>query len=208
MRYRLLGRTGLKVSELCLGTMTFGTKFFNIAAVDQAGANEMVARSIGAGVNFFDTADVYSYGESEEILGRALKESGARRDSLVVATKVRGAMSEEAMQGTGDPNNVGLSRQHIFASCEASLKRLGTDYIDLYQVHGWDALTPVEETLRALDDLVRQGKVRYLGCSNWTARHLAKSLGLSAARGLTASPSPAAAGVSSSSLSHTLATNL
>ena len=183
MRYRLLGRTGLKVSELCLGTMTFGTKFFNIAEVDQAGANWMVARSLEAGVNFFDTADVYSYGESEEILGRALKESGARRDALVVATKVRGAMSEQAMQGTGDPNNVGLSRQHIFASCEASLKRLGTDYIDLYQVHGWDALTPVEETLRALDDLVRQGKVRYLGCSNWTARHLMKSLGLSAARG-------------------------
>ncbi|MDQ3920384.1 MAG: aldo/keto reductase [Acidobacteriota bacterium] len=183
MRYRLLGRTGLKVSELCLGTMTFGTKFFNIAEVDQEGANWMVARSLEAGVNFFDTADVYSYGESEEILGRALKESGARRDSVVVATKVRGAMSEQAMQGTGDPNNVGLSRQHIFASCEASLRRLGTDYIDLYQVHGWDALTPVEETLRALDDLVRQGKVRYLGCSNWTARHLMKSLGLSAARG-------------------------
>ena len=181
MEYRLLGRTGLKVSELCLGTMTFGTKFFNIAAVEQAGASEMVARALEAGVNFFDTADVYSYGEAEEILGRAVKESGARRESVIIATKVRGAMSEEAMQGSGDPNNVGLSRQHIFASCEASLKRLGTDYIDLYQVHGWDALTPVEETMRALDDLVRQGKVRYLGCSNWTARHLAKSLGLSAA---------------------------
>ena len=180
MKYNLLGRTGLKVSELCLGTMTFGAKFFNIAEVDQAGANEMVARSLEAGINFFDTADVYSYGESEEILGRAIEESGARRDAVVIATKVRGAMSEPATQGTGDPNNVGLSRQHIFASCEASLRRLGTDYIDLYQVHGWDALTPIEETMRALDDLVRQGKVRYLGCSNWTARHLMKSLGLAA----------------------------
>jgi aryl-alcohol dehydrogenase-like predicted oxidoreductase len=163
--------------------MTFGSKFFTIATVDQEGAGRMVARAIEAGVNFFDTANVYSYGESEEILGRAIKGAGVARESVVIATKVRGAMSEGATQGTGDVNNVGLSRKHIMESCEASLRRLGTDYIDLYQVHGWDALTPVEETLRALDDLVRQGKVRYLGCSNWTARHLMKALGLAEARG-------------------------
>jgi aryl-alcohol dehydrogenase-like predicted oxidoreductase len=183
MEYRRLGNTGLRVSELCLGTMTFGSKFFNIAAVDQAGAGRMVRRALEAGVNFFDTANVYSYGESEEILGRAFKEAGAARESLVVATKVRGAMSEASIEGTGDVNNVGLSRKHIFEACEASLRRLGTDYVDLYQVHGWDALTPVEETLRALDDLVRQGKVRYLGCSNWTARHLSKALALAEGRG-------------------------
>ncbi len=176
MNYRQLGKTGLKVSELCLGTMTFGTNFYNIASVDQPAANQMVARAIAAGVNFFDTADVYSYGESEEALGRAIKEADVRRDSVVIATKVRSAMSEGAGAGTADVNNVGLSRQHIMAACEASLRRLNTDYIDLYQAHGWDVLTPVEETMRALDDLVRQGKVRYLGCSNWAARHMAKSL--------------------------------
>ena len=183
MNYRLLGRTGLKVSELCLGTMTFGENFFNIAVVDQAGANQMVARSLEAGVNCFDTADVYAYGQSETILGQALKDSGVARDQVVIATKVRSSMSEAAMQGTGDVNNVGLSRQHIFSSIEHSLRRLNTDYIDLYQVHGWDVATPVEETLRALDDLVRQGKVRYLGCSNWSARHLMKALVLSQQKG-------------------------
>src|SRR6266849_5517121 len=176
MNYRLLGNTGLKVSELCLGTMTFGEHFFNIAVVDQTGANQMVARSLEAGINFFDTADVYSYGESETVLGKALKESAAARDQVIVATKVRCAMSEAATAGTGDVNNVGLSRQHIFSSIEHSLNRLGTDYVDLYQVHGWDVLTPLEETLRALDDLVRQGKVRYVGCSNWSARRLMKAL--------------------------------
>jgi aryl-alcohol dehydrogenase-like predicted oxidoreductase len=180
MKYRLLGRTGLKVSQLCLGTMTFGDNFFNIAVVDQAGANTMVARCLDAGINFFDTADVYAYGQSETILGQALKDSGVARDKVIVATKVRGSMSDEATAGTADVNNVGLSRQHIFSSIEHSLRRLDVDYIDLYQVHGWDQLTPVEETLRALDDLVRQGKVRYLGCSNWSARHLMKALVLSA----------------------------
>ena len=179
MKYRLLGRTGLKVSELCLGTMTFGENFFDIAVVDQAGANQMVARSLEAEINFFDTADVYAYGQSETILGQALKDSGTARDKVIIATKVRSSMSEDAAQGTGDPNNVGLSRQHIFASIEHSLRRLNTDYVDLYQVHGWDVVTPVEETLRALDDLVRQGKVRYLGCSNWSARYLMKALVLS-----------------------------
>ncbi len=117
-----------------------------------------------------------SYGESEEILGRSLKNAGVERESVVLATKVRGAMSEAAFSGEGDVNNVGLSRQHIMAACDASLRRLGTDYIDLYQVHAWDPSTPIEETLRTLNDLVRMGKVRYIGCSNWTARHIMKSL--------------------------------
>jgi len=181
MNYRVLGRTGLKVSELCLGTMTFGQNFFGIAVVDQPSANAMVARALDAGINFFDTADVYSYGESEIVLGQALKDCAVERDRVIVATKVRSAMTEAATAGTGDVNNVGLSRQHIFAGVEKSLKRLGTDYIDLYQAHGWDVLTPIEETLRALDDLVRQGKVRYIGCSNWSARHLMKAVCLSRA---------------------------
>jgi aryl-alcohol dehydrogenase-like predicted oxidoreductase len=183
MRYRQLGRTGLKVSELCFGTMTFGSRFFNIAVVGQKGADQMVARALEAGINFIDTADVYSFGEAEEILGRALKAAGARRETLILATKVMGAMSQAAWDGDGDFNNRGLSRQHIFASCDASLRRLGTDYIDLYQIHGWDRLTPMEETLRALDDLVRQGKVRYLGVSNWAAWQLAKALALAQGRG-------------------------
>ena len=181
MKYRLLGRTGLKVSELCLGTMTFGENFYGIAVVDQPSANAMVARALEAGVNFFDTADVYSYGQSETVLGQALKDNAVPRDKAIVATKVRSAMTEAATAGTADVNNVGLSRQHIFSAVEDSLRRLQTDYIDLYQVHGWDILTPIEETLRALDDLVRQGKVRYLGCSNWSARHLMKALQLSQA---------------------------
>ena len=183
MNYRILGQTGLKVSELCLGTMTFGENFFNIAVVDQASANQMVATALEAGINFFDTADVYSYGQSETALGAAIKEAGVDRDSVVLATKVQGAMSEAASSGTGDLNNVGLTRKHILASIENSLRRLDTDHIDLYQVHGWDRITPMEETLRALDDLVRQGKVRYLGCSNWSARHLMKALYLARARG-------------------------
>ncbi|MGH9875383.1 MAG: aldo/keto reductase [Pyrinomonadaceae bacterium] len=182
MKYRVLGRTGVKVSELCLGTMTFGENFYGIAVVDQANANAMVARALEAGINFFDTADVYSYGQSEVVLGQALKDCGVKRDGVIVATKVRSPMTEAATAGTGDVNNVGLSRQHIFAGVEHSLRRLQTDYIDLYQVHGWDILTPIEETLGALDDLVRQGKVRYIGCSNWSARHLMKALYLSSAR--------------------------
>src|ERR1051325_8725259 len=183
MEYRRLGNTGLRVSELCMGTMTFGSNFYNIGALSQEASQELVARALEAGVNFFDTANVYSYGESEEILGRAIKNLNAPRESLVIATKVRGAMSEGAIAGTSDVNNVGLSRKHVMESCEASLRRLGTDYVDLYQVHGWDALAPIEETLRALEDLVRQGKVRYLGCSNWTARHLSKALALAGGRG-------------------------
>ncbi|HEY5885528.1 MAG TPA: aldo/keto reductase [Pyrinomonadaceae bacterium] len=185
MKYRILGQTGLKVSELCLGTMTFGENFFNIAVVDQPNANEMVARAIDAGINFFDTADVYSYGRSEEVLGESIKRLGINRGQIIVATKVRSAMSEASAAGTGDVNNVGLTRQHIFAAVEDSLRRLGTDYIDLYQVHGWDKLTPIEETMRALDDLVRSGKVRYIGCSNWAARHLMKAMMVCEARGWT-----------------------
>jgi aryl-alcohol dehydrogenase-like predicted oxidoreductase len=183
MKYRLLGKSGVKVSELCLGTMTFGQEFFNIAVVDQHGADTMVARALAAGINFFDTADVYSHGESETILGRSLKNCGVARDKLIVATKVRSAMTEAASNGIGDVNNVGLSRHHIFSSIEQSLRRLETDYIDLYQVHGWDLVTPIEETMRALDDLVRQGKVRYLGCSNWAARQLMKALVVAKERG-------------------------
>lgn len=175
MQYRLLGRTGLKVSSLCLGTMTFGSRFINIATVSQQGADDMVRRAWDAGINFFDTADVYSRGESEEILGKALKNNGIDRDAAVIATKVRGTMSDT------DPNAVGLSRKHIMAACEASLRRLGTDHIDLYQVHGWDRVTPMDETLRALDDLVRSGKVRYVGCSNWPARRIARAQALAEA---------------------------
>jgi aryl-alcohol dehydrogenase-like predicted oxidoreductase len=182
MDYRQLGNSGLRVSELCLGTMTFGSGFFNIAVVDQAGANQIVGRALEAGVNFFDTADVYSFGEAEETLGRALKHCGVARESVVVATKVFAPTTRAAAERKGDVNHYGLSRQHIMAASEASLRRLATDYIDLYQVHGFDLLTPVEETLRALDDLVRQGKVRYLGCSNWTARHLMKALSMAEAR--------------------------
>lgn len=156
---------------------------FTIAVVDQKLATATVARALESGVNFFDTADVCSYGQAEELLGRALKDSGVDRDAVVIATKVRGALSEAAMKGTGGLNNVGLSRKHIVAACEASLRRLGTGHIDLYQVHGWDVATPMDETLRALDDLVRQGKVRYVGCSNWPARHLAEALAVAAGNG-------------------------
>jgi aryl-alcohol dehydrogenase-like predicted oxidoreductase len=182
MNYRQLGKSGVRVSELGLGTMTFGSGFFNIAVVDQDGANQIVGRALEAGINFFDTADVYSFGQSEEITGRALKHCAAARESVVVATKVFAPMSKAASERKGDVNNYGLSRQHIMSGCEASLRRLATDYIDLYQVHGFDLTTPVEETLRALDDLVRQGKVRYVGCSNWPARHLMKALCLATAK--------------------------
>lgn len=183
MKYHRLGTSGLLVSEICLGTMTFGEGFFNIATVDQAGADAMVRRALEAGVNFFDTADVYSFGLSEEVTGRAIKNSGAARDSVIIATKVCSPMSEAAWKGLGDFNNRGLSRKHIIAACEASLRRLDTDYIDLYQAHGFDLLTPLEETLRAFDDLVRQGKVRYLGLSNWPVRQIAKAQTLAGERG-------------------------
>jgi aryl-alcohol dehydrogenase-like predicted oxidoreductase len=176
MEYRRLGQTGLKVSSLCLGTMTFGSNFYNIGKLDLDAATNFLKIATEGGINFFDTADVYSFGQSEDILGRAIKAINFPRTQAVIATKVMSPMTEAAGKRTGDINNRGLSRKHIFEACDASLQRLGTDYIDLYQVHGWDRTTPIEETLRALDDLVRTGKVRYLGASNWTARHLAKSL--------------------------------
>ncbi len=168
MEYRRLGRTGLMVSELCLGCMTFGRE------VDEEGAREIVARFLDDGGNFIDTADVYETGLSEEITGRAIK---GVRDEVVLATKIRFPMGE-------GPNDVGLSRKHVISGCEASLRRLGTEYIDLYQVHAWDALTPLEETLSALTDLVRAGKVRYVGVSNFTGWQLMKALWISELRGL------------------------
>jgi aryl-alcohol dehydrogenase-like predicted oxidoreductase len=172
---RFLGKTGVKVSELCFGTMTFGGRSFfkYVGQLGQKEANTLVDMSLEAGINFFDTADVYSEGLSEELLGKAL---GKRRQSIILATKVRGKM------GPG-PNDIGLSRHHITEACNASLKRLGTDYIDLYQVHNFDPDTPQEETMRALDDLVRQGKVRYIGCSNYSGWQLMKALAISDKRG-------------------------
>jgi aryl-alcohol dehydrogenase-like predicted oxidoreductase len=175
MEYKTLGNTGMLVSTLCLGTMTFhgGKSFWKaIGTVDQAGADELVKASINAGINFYDTADVYSEGESERTLGQSLKNLNVARQDVVIATKVFGRV------GPGR-NDVGASRGHIMDGIEASLRRLQTDYIDLYQIHGSDSVTPVEETLRVLDTLVNQGKVRYIGCSNWQAWKIAKSLGIS-----------------------------
>jgi aryl-alcohol dehydrogenase-like predicted oxidoreductase len=179
MKYKMLGRTGLFVSEICLGTMTFGGRgelWPIIGQLDQAAANSLLRLSIEAGINFVDTADVYSEGESERILGRAIKDLGIARQDLIVATKARGRT------GPG-PNAVGLSRGHIMDAVKASLDRLGTGYIDLYQIHGADLVTPLDETLRALDDLVRAGQVRYIGCSNLMAWQIMKALGISASRG-------------------------
>ncbi|OON67700.1 aldo/keto reductase [Hymenobacter sp. CRA2] len=174
MKYHLLGNTGLKVSELCLGTMTFGGRGWakTIGELDQPAVDALVKRSVDAGINFLDTANVYSEGVSEEMTGQAIRNLGLQRDDLVVATKVRGKMGE-------GPNEVGLTRKHIMQQAEASLRRLGTDYIDLYQIHSYDPLTPLEETLRALDDLVRSGKVRYIGASNVAAWQLMKALAYS-----------------------------
>ena len=171
MEYRHLGKTGLQVSTISLGTMGFaGTGWASpVGHIDVDGARRQIDIARAAGVNLIDTADVYSDGASEEILGQAL---GSDRDQVLIATKVRGGM------GSG-PNDGGLSRQHIISAVEASLRRLGTDYIDLYQLHGWDGSTPLEETLRALDDLVRSGKVRYIGASNFSGWHLMKALGTS-----------------------------
>ncbi|WP_375452706.1 aldo/keto reductase [uncultured Devosia sp.] len=174
MRYKPLGGTGLLVSEICLGTMTFGGAGFwtAIGQLDQTVADSIVARALDAGVNFIDTADVYSEGLSEQITGKAMVNSGRQRTDIVLATKATGAM------GKG-PNDRGSSRGHIMDGVKASLKRLDTDYIDLYQIHSQDLLTPVEEVVRALDDLVRQGHVRYVGVSNWAAWRIMQALGLS-----------------------------
>ncbi|MGI5224987.1 aldo/keto reductase [Actinoallomurus sp. CA-142502] len=169
MEYRQLGRSGLKVSVLTMGTMTFGGQgnFANVGDTDVDEARRQVDMCLEAGVNMIDTADVYSTGRSEEIVGEAVK---GRRDDVLLATKVRMPM------GPG-PNDAGLSRHHIVSGCEASLRRLGTDHIDLYQVHEWDGVTPLEETLEALDSLVTSGKVRYVGASNYTGWQLMKALG-------------------------------
>ena len=174
MKHRPLGRTGLYVTEICLGTATFGGQgWWKVwGEVDQASANQLVERALAAGVNFIDTADVYAEGHSERILGQALRELKVKREDLIIATKVRGRA------GPG-PNNVGLSRGHIMTSVEASLKRMGLDYIDVYQVHGADLVTPIEETMKALDNLVTRGLVRYIGASNMAAWQIMNALGLS-----------------------------
>ena len=174
MRYKQMGRTGLFVSELCLGTMTFGDAgpfSHHFGEVMQADADRLVARSLEAGINFIDTADIYSAGQGEVILGTALKNLNIRRTDVVLATKAYG------ITGPG-PNDRGASRGHIMDAVHASLQRLGTDYIDLYQIHGFDPITPVEETVRALDDLVRRGDVRYVGVSNARAWQVMKALGV------------------------------
>jgi aryl-alcohol dehydrogenase-like predicted oxidoreductase len=165
MRMRKLGRTGLKVSNLCLGAMTFGNAQWGC---DEPTSRKIVDRFLDAGGNFIDTADVYSAGSSEEITGRAIRE---KRQQVVLATKVAGPMGSS-------PNDLGVSRKHILDAVDASLARLGTDYIDLYQVHAYDPTTPLDETLRALDDCVRAGKVRYAGCSNYSAWQLMKAVAL------------------------------
>src|SRR5277367_6171897 len=180
MQYVTLGNTGLQVSRLCFGTMTFGDgrgMFKAIGAVGQEAADKLVKTSIEGGINFFDTADVYTEGESEKTLGQALKNLNIARKDIVIATKVYGRT------GPGR-NDVGASRGHIMDGVEASLRRLHTDHIDLYQIHGNDSVTPLEETLYALDTLVRNGKVRYIGCSNWQAWKIAKALGISSAKNL------------------------
>ncbi len=181
MRYNQLGRTGLFVSELCLGAMTFGGGdtqglWAAVGSLAQADVDALVGRSLEAGVNFIDTANVYHAGRSEQLVGQALKNLNVKRSDVVIATKVYGDM------GPG-PNDRGASRSHILDQVDESLRRLGTDHIDLYQIHATDPVTPLEETLWALDDIVRQGKVRYVGVSNWAAWRIAKALGISERRG-------------------------
>jgi aryl-alcohol dehydrogenase-like predicted oxidoreductase len=179
MKYNRLGNSGLFVSELSFGTMTFGEMEAHptIGGLTQKDASAMVAKAFEAGVNLFDTADVYALGESERFLGEALRNLSVTRESYLIATKAFGPM------GKG-PNDAGASRGHLLDALKASIKRLGVDHIDLYQIHGFDPATPMEETLSALDDLVRQGYVRYVGVSNWAAWQLAKALGISANFGL------------------------
>jgi len=181
MRYNRLGRTGLYVSELCLGAMTFGGgetqgMWAAVGSLDQQQVNQIVRKSLDAGINFIDTANVYHAGRSESLVGQSLKDLGVARAEVVVATKVYGEMSP-------GPNGRGASRGHIMDQVEGSLKRLQTDHIDLYQIHATDIITPLDETLRALDDLVSRGMVRYVGVSNWQAWRIAKALGISERRG-------------------------
>jgi aryl-alcohol dehydrogenase-like predicted oxidoreductase len=172
MKYNTLGNTGLFVSELCLGTMTFGGKgiWSNMGNVQLDDAQRLIARALEHGINFIDTADIYSGGVSEEIVGQSLRNLGVRREDVVIATKVCGPMGQ-------GPNDAGNSRAHIFDGVKASLKRLQVDHLDLYQLHNVDSVTPIEESLAALDALVRQGLVRYVGVSNWSAWQMARALG-------------------------------
>jgi len=178
MQYTNLGKTGMKVSRVCLGMMSYGSKSWREWILDEEGAKPFVKRALDVGINFFDTADVYSLGESEKVTGNLLKFFGARRENVIVATKVNGQMSE-------DVNAKGLSRKHILDSIDKSLKRLQMDYVDLYQIHRWDTNTPIEETMEALNDVVRAGKARYIGASSmfaWRfakAQHIAQSHGWS-----------------------------
>ena len=180
MRHRPLGQTGLFVSELCLGTMTFGGTegmWANLGALKQNDAERLIGQAIDAGINFIDTADVYAAGASEQITGQALKNLKIPREDVVVATKVFGEMGKS-------PNSRGATRHHILDGVKASLKRLQFDHIDLYQIHGFDPATPIEETVRALDQLVRHGHVRYVGVSNWAAWQIATALGIAERLGL------------------------
>src|ERR1700722_10488471 len=176
MEYVNLGSTGLKVSRICLGAMTYGSKKWREWGLDEEESRPFIKRALEAGINFFDTADVYSLGVSEEILGRALHDFGPSRDRLVIATKVFNPMGD-------DPNQRGLSRKHIRHAIDDSLRRLKTDYVDLYQIHRFDPHTPIEETLEALDEVVRAGKALYVGASSMFAWQFAQMLALSDANG-------------------------
>jgi len=177
MQYVNLGSTGLKVSRICLGCMTYGRKSWRDWVLDEAESRPFIRRALELGITFFDTADMYSLGASEEVLGRALKEFGPGRDRVVIATKVFNPMGE-------DPNQRGLSRKHILHAIDDSLRRLGTDYVDLYQIHRFDPTTPIEETLEVLTEVVRAGKARYIGASSMFAWQFSRYLHLADSRGL------------------------
>jgi len=168
MQYVNLGKTGMKVSRLCLGMMSYGSKGWRNWVLEEEEASPFIERALDAGINFFDTADVYSLGESEKVTGNLLKKLGVKRENVVIATKVNGQMSD-------DINDRGLSRKHILDSIDKSLKRLGMDYVDLYQIHRWDYETPIEETMEALNDVVRAGKARYIGASSMFAWQFSKA---------------------------------
>ncbi len=178
MQYVNLGKTGMKVSRLCLGMMSYGSKQWREWVLEEADAKPFVKRALDAGINFFDTADVYSLGESERVTGKLFKDLGVRRENVVVASKVNGQMSD-------DINDRGLSRKHIMDSIDKSLQRLQMDYVDLYQIHRWDYEVPIEETLEALNDIVRAGKARYIGASSMFAWQFAKALDTSEKHGWT-----------------------
>lgn len=178
MQYTNLGKTGMKVSRLCLGMMSYGSKKWRTWVLEEEETKPFIKRALDVGINFFDTADVYSLGESERVTGNILKELGVRREDIVVATKVNGQMSD-------DINDKGLSRKHILDSIDKSLRRMQMDYVDLYQIHRWDYETPIEETLEALNDVVRAGKARYIGASSMFAWQFAKALHTSEKHGWT-----------------------